>query len=57
MEKSFPIFSKIKIYENLSRGINIKPFSSLLSFPHKKCSFPLRISSVNVTKSVVSCGY
>ena len=24
---------------------------------HKKCSFPLRISSVNVTKPAVSCGF
>ena len=24
---------------------------------HKKCSFPLRISSVNVTNSAVSCGF
>ena len=24
---------------------------------HKKLSFPLRISSVNVTKSAVSCGF
>ena len=24
---------------------------------HKKLSFPLRISSVNVTKSTVSCGF
>ena len=23
---------------------------------HKKCNFPLRISSVNVTKSTVNCG-
>ena len=25
--------------------------------PHKKLSFPLRISPVNVTKSAVSCGF
>ena len=24
---------------------------------HQKCSFPLMISSVNVTKSAVSCGF
>ena len=24
---------------------------------HKKLSFPLRISSINVTKSAVSCGF
>ena len=33
MKISFLIFSKIKIYDNLTSEINIKPFSSLLSFP------------------------
>ena len=33
-------------------------YSKLVPLPlHKKWSFPLRISSVNATKSVVSCGF
>ena len=31
--------------------------SLLLIILHKKCSFPLSISSVNVTKSAFSCGF
>ena len=34
-----------------------KSIFSLLHTLHQKGSFPLRISSVNVTKSVVSCGF
>ena len=34
-----------------------KTDEEILLILHKKWSFPLRISSVNVTKSTVSCGF
>ena len=40
----------IRSYRNNARWF-------VLGTLHKKWSFPLRISSVNVTKSVVSCGF
>ena len=54
--KNRKFFAKICQLQNLS---NIKIFTKLLESKldslHKKWSFPLRISSVNVTKSAVSC--
>ena len=45
----------LKVFE---RWLPISNFLKLLIVSlHKKWSFPLRISSVNVTKPVVSCGF
>ena len=63
--------TKKNIQSNRARGVNIghvvlNDFNFLPKgektdefriVVHKKWSFPLRISSVNVTKSTVSCGY
>ena len=38
-------------------SIAIYSTSADASSPDKKWSFPLRISSVNVTKSIESCGF
>ena len=45
--------------EPIVRRETEKPAHLLLTFPklHKKQSFPLRISLVNVTKSIVSCAF
>ena len=40
---------------NLSKDLRI--LWNIIEKLHKKWSFPLRISSVNVTKSAVSCGF
>ena len=38
-------------------ALSLKTDEEILLILHKKRSFPLRISSVNVTKSIVSCGF
>ena len=45
------IFHQVSTRQNLPRSIKA------CLFLHKKWSFPLRISSVNVTKSVGNCGF
>ena len=51
--------SEIFVNDNktVSRRIISKFFQTQMWSLHKKWSFPLRISSVNVTKSAASCGF
>ena len=52
---AFGHFSRIEISSSV---IFLLDYATTIgSFVHKKWSFPLRISSVNVTKSALSCGY
>ena len=52
----FLCFRHVSLLTNENSSWLISKFVSTLAL-HKKWSFPLRISSVNVTKSGVSCGF
>ena len=47
----------MKYYPSKNSVIWLTVWVCLITSLHKKWSFPLRISSVNVTKSAVSCGF
>ena len=47
---------KDRVYEN-ARNRKYDGYQRALATLRKKWSFPLRVSSVNVTKSAVSCGF
>ena len=59
--KNFAIFTEKHLCWSLFAGLQVCDFINkrhqLLCSLHKKLSFPLRISSVNVTKSAVSCRF
>ena len=52
-----PDIAKNQVSKKVLLILNEKFYSGKHSTMHKKWSFPLRISSVNVTKSAVSCGF
>ena len=51
------VLKNVAIFTGKHLCLSLKDTEAQVFSLHKKSSFPLRISSVNVTKSAVSCGF